>query len=204
MVNHLTSIAVLFAAYAVAAEATTSKLKIEDYLGKIVQWNGDKSSNKYSWVVGVDGNRRWIPNSKTLQCLKDIKMPGPLQLSYEVLNQIPNIEKAWATCGSNTMGPNETLEKGCYLLGEGGVYKLTLTTSDLALTKEGKIVWSTGLGGDELILQTNGNLVIYNSKRAEVWSTKTAGTKPGYLSLANDGILNLHDGNKKVIWSPKK
>ena len=52
---------------------------------------------------------------------------------------------------------------------------------------------------DVLILQGDGNLVLYDSFRA-IWSSGTAGSKATRLTLQNDGNLVLYTASGKVVW----
>lgn len=50
-----------------------------------------------------------------------------------------------------------------------------------------------------LVLQGDGNLVLYNDFRA-VWSSHTAGSKATRLTLQNDGNLVLYTASGKAVW----
>ena len=60
-------------------------------------------------------------------------------------------------------------------------------------------------GGYNLILQHDGNLVLYALKTNKaLWSTKTSGRAVGMLTLQHDGNLVLYDPpQKKALWSSK-
>jgi len=73
-----------------------------EYIGHIVQWNGDTKAQKTAWlVVVVDGRprRNWIPDSATFHCLKRRGAPGPDVLPSEVLsNALPDEGGVHASC----------------------------------------------------------------------------------------------------------
>lgn len=50
-----------------------------------------------------------------------------------------------------------------------------------------------------LVLQTDGNLVLYSPNRA-IWSSGTFGTAARYLSMQADGNLVLYDFNGQPVW----
>ena len=74
------------------------------YVGHIVQWDGDTKSQKTAWLVGQDGKRRWIPTSAIYYCLKSHGVPGPDVLSAQRLDEYPDLNGQWVTCGSSGYG----------------------------------------------------------------------------------------------------
>jgi hypothetical protein len=57
-------------------------------------------------------------------------------------------------------------------------------------------------GRNSLIMQTDGNVVLYNGDRQPLWATNTHGTvKPRNLKMQGDGNLVLHDTNGKPRWA---
>ena len=51
-------------------------------------------------------------------------------------------------------------------------------------------------------MQSDGNLVIYDSKNVSIWSTGTIhdGVSQRRLILQNSGILAVVDATDKIIW----
>jgi hypothetical protein len=54
--------------------------------------------------------------------------------------------------------------------------------------------------GHSLVLQQDGNLVLFNSKRVLIWSTNTKGYEPVQLIMKLDGNLVLYSTNGQV-WA---
>ena len=52
-----------------------------------------------------------------------------------------------------------------------------------------------------LILQTDGNLVLYDQNMKPLWDTGTNGIPPGFLALQTDGNLVLYDQNMVPLWN---
>ena len=52
-------------------------------------------------------------------------------------------------------------------------------------------------------MQADGNLVLYDSENAPVWSTDTHGKGSGnsYVVLQNDGNLVVYDDSNEAQWS---
>ena len=181
-------------------EVWASEVNAASYRGDIVQWSGDTATQRTSWFVGADGNRRWIPDIPTFQCLQAAGAGNPIAVSTDVLNQLPNLNNVWATCGGDKIGANGALQQGSYL--QAGTYSLTLTATDLVLANSGTMVWHTGAGGVDLRLQTDGNMVEYAGEPgAATWATATNNSNPGYLILGSDGSLRLWDASGNNVWS---
>ena len=168
----------------------------------MVQWNGDTSSQPTSWQVGFDGNRRWIPDLPTYQCLQNAGEGNSIAVNSVVLNSLPNLNNVWATCGGNNIGANGALDQGGYM--KAGGYALVLQWGNLVeYDPNGNVVWATGtFDAVELILQNDGNLVLYDSLgAAPVWSSNTWGHPGVSLSIQNDGNLVIYDFNGAVLWA---
>lgn len=69
-------------------------------------------------------------------------------------------------------------------------------------------IWSSRTNGKGtppyyLIMQDDGNLVIYDKEEKAIWSSKThkMGKKPFCLKIANSGKLNIFDGENVMLWN---
>ncbi len=54
-----------------------------------------------------------------------------------------------------------------------------------------------------LVLQTDGNLVLYDQSGKALWATGTNGIPPGFLALQPDGNLVLYSQDGRPIWYTK-
>jgi hypothetical protein len=52
-----------------------------------------------------------------------------------------------------------------------------------------------------LILQTDGNLVLYDNNNRALWASWTDGKKVSFLAMQPDGNLVLYDNEQMPIWS---
>jgi O-glycosyl hydrolase len=173
----------------------------QSYTGHIVQWEGDTKAQKTAWLVGPDGHRRWISNISTYNCLKANGAPGPDVLSSFALDELPDLTNVWAVCGADSIGVNSMLQQNFYARSKNSDYTLRLTGSNLTLTgKSGNVLWSTGRGGDDLILQSDGNLVEYSGS-TPVWASNTVGSGAAWLIVNNNGTLDMYDKAGSLIWS---
>lgn len=70
------------------------------YAGKIVQWRGDRKSQKTAWLVGSDLRRRWIPTAAVYHCLKARGVGEPIVLTASTLDKLRDLHGVHATCTS--------------------------------------------------------------------------------------------------------
>ena len=75
---------------------------------------------------------------------------------------------------------------------------------NLVLYSSGTAVWASGTNGKnvaELAMQPDGNLVLYSPSRAPIWNTKTGRKGSAFLALQGDGNLVLYSYTGKVLWA---
>lgn len=110
-----------------------------------------------------------------------------------------------AGSGQNTLtdlplANNEYLESTngnyrLYLQGDGNLVLRDWATRDS--------LWSTGTQGtsaSKLVLQNDGNLVLYTSDNSSVWASNTVGSGATILVLHDDGTLAMYQSNDRV-WA---
>lgn len=126
---------------------------------------------------------------------------------------------------SNTLKAGESLTSGKILKSENGKYTLEKDTKEgvynIYSFTGGKKYFHNGATGGEaaankilnatLILQTDGNLVVYNDNKRATWDSKTQGFfdakfretkyKPVRAVLENDGSFKLYSATGEVVWS---
>ncbi len=131
-------------------------------------------------------------------------------------NKISNM-----TITKNTLMAGETLNAGQKLVSANGRYILRMQNDDGNLCvykfnngKQGAFVWGSmkyGFKNSKLIMQTDGNLVVYDGTNKPRWSTSTmshfnakwgqAAYKPVKLVLGDDGKLRLYNAAGKAVWN---
>jgi hypothetical protein len=106
--------------------------------------------------------------------------------------------------GSDRLLPGQQLNQNQYLRSSDGRYAVLLQgDGNLVLYGPGyHVLWQSGTGGngDRLIMQTDGNLVLYAITTAVWW--KGTGTANTYVVLQNDGnFVEYNSGNFPVWYS---
>jgi hypothetical protein len=100
--------------------------------------------------------------------------------------------------------PNQSLRVGDSLLSYDEKYRLILQgDGNLVLYSPTRALWSTatvGRGGMRLILQTDGNLVLYRSDWVPVWDSRTDGQGSVRLIPQTDGNLVLYTNSWRPTW----
>lgn len=106
---------------------------------------------------------------------------------------------------SDTTLPNGDLYPNQYLESDNGNYKLLLQTDgNLVLYYQGAAIWNTGTYGESveyLAMQGDGNLVLYNTAGAAIWNSGTEGNGPSFLNMQDDGNLVLYTNSIHATWS---
>jgi hypothetical protein len=103
------------------------------------------------------------------------------------------------------LAPGQTLASGKWLLSPNRAYLLGMQTDGnlvLRRVSDKKALWHSrtyGQPGARLVLQTNGNLVIWRGSQP-VWSTRTAG-RMLRLAVQNNGQLVLYTESGAIAWT---
>jgi hypothetical protein len=108
---------------------------------------------------------------------------------------------------NDTLDQGNSLTAGKTLVSENGKYIMIYQTDGnlcLYSTSGGSSIWcskATHTPG-KLKLQSDGNLVAYDSGNIPKWSTKTAnkGSGPFKLTIQNDRNIVLSDADDKILW----
>jgi hypothetical protein len=103
-----------------------------------------------------------------------------------------------------TLTAGQTLTEGQYLLSPDSQTVLTVQNNgDLASYSDGQISWDTGTGGstNHLVMQTDGNLVLYNQSGVAQWDSGTSGNPGAHLVLQTDGNIVLYSAANAALWA---
>jgi len=84
----------------------------------------------------------------------------------------------------------------CYFQGDGNLVLRNFPSMTVR--------WASGTngkGGVRLVMQSDGNLVIYRSDNKPVWASNTVGSGAARLTLSDSGTLGIYNSSGGVIWS---
>jgi surface antigen len=104
--------------------------------------------------------------------------------------------------GLSQLLPGETLPAGADLISPNHQYRLVMQTDgNLVLYQGASALWSSGTDGSPgayAVMQTDGNLVVYLGGVAK-WNSHTNGFDGAYLSLQDDSNLVIY-GSGHPLW----
>jgi hypothetical protein len=99
----------------------------------------------------------------------------------------------------------QVLRAGKFVRSPNGKYRLIQQTDgNLVLYQGKKALWSTVTGkhpGAYTAMQTDGNLVVYSKSKKPLWYSNTAGNSGAELAVQDDGNLVIYSAAKKALWS---
>lgn len=98
-----------------------------------------------------------------------------------------------------------TLQVGQYINSPDGRFELIMQSDgNLVLYQLGVApLWSTNTGGTNIVakFQADGNLVLYTPSGTSIWQSGTGGNWASKLFLQNDGNLVVYNKNSAGIWA---
>jgi parallel beta-helix repeat protein len=107
--------------------------------------------------------------------------------------------------GCGTLTANQGLYPGQSLTSCDGRFTLTLQNDgNLVLSYDGSALWSAGTAGDrsaEVLMQGDGNLVVYSDTGTGLWTSGTSNDSGARLALQNDGNLVIYSASGTALWS---
>lgn len=110
--------------------------------------------------------------------------------------------------GSWKLEAGESLGRGQALVSANGRTKFLFDDDgNLVLYEDGMMEWSSGTGGvgaDRLIMQPDGDLVMYRSHPSgdePIWSSESGGFPGAVLSVGDDGGVVIRRVDTPILWS---
>lgn len=106
------------------------------------------------------------------------------------------------------MSKGETLEKNEWLVNQNDKYMILMRNDgDLIIfdiDKQNRVLWESNTGGrgEELVFESDGNLVIRDNKWDVIWEANTRG-RGEFMQIDEDGFLVVYDSNQVEIWSTR-
>ena len=97
-----------------------------------------------------------------------------------------------------------TLLLGQSIWSADGRFQLIMQTDgNLVLYGPDGYMWQSATQGGpdrRMVMQGDGNLVVYNGANQALWHTNTDGNPGAYLSLQNDGNLVIYSSSNQFLW----
>jgi len=130
---------------------------------------------------------------------------------YSVADVTAAFSAVGASCGTTPpsgcgiMAPGATLATGGSVTSCDGRFTLVIQgDGNLVLYQNGVgALWANYVFGSNhrLAMQTDGNLVVYNGSNQAVWHTVTYGNPGAYLAVQNDGNAVVYSPSSRPLWA---
>ena len=111
----------------------------------------------------------------------------------------------------STLDSGMTLSEGCSIKSENGAYYAIMQIDGnfaIYRTNPSSTLWTSQTMGQgqrpyRLVLQFDGNLVLYDGNNAPKWASNTphAENNPRSLVMQDDGNMVIYDGNGVTVWA---
>jgi hypothetical protein len=104
---------------------------------------------------------------------------------------------------NTTLNSGQSIGADDYLLSPDSQSALTLQRGgNLVLYSNFVVTWNIGdTGGTRLVMQADGNLVVYNQNNVAVWATGTNGNPGARLVLQTDGNMVIYNTSNVALWA---
>lgn len=185
--------------------------RLRRYAGKIVQWSGDRKSQKTAWLVGSDLRRRWIPRAAVYHCLKARGVRGPIALPGPTLDKLKDLHGVHATCKRPASPPTPApapppapapAPAPAPRPAPKPKPKPTnrMSNDQRLLAAKNQSLRSSD-GRYRLVMQSDSNLVLYGPSGRPLWASNTVGRGAHHLRMQGDGNLVIYNKANKPIWA---
>lgn len=114
-----------------------------------------------------------------------------------------NVNNASSPSATNhTLSSGQSLSTDQYLLSQDKQSVLRLG-GGLKLYSNFQSIWSVGSANNShlLVMQTDGNLVLYDNTSKPVWNTETFGNPGAWLALQVDGNMVVYSASNTPLWA---
>lgn len=167
---------------------------------RVVHRNGTRTEWTSQMSYWEEINHQWDTARLGATTLTDCLLEKP-DGTRDFINY-PFYGSAW---GSD-MRRNEMLEPGRYLESDDGRFKLVFQTDGnlvLYRNRDGRPLWhsrTAGMRTGFVIMQGDGNVVVYDTDRNARWSSGTQGNVNSWLQVQNDGNVVIYNSNNVPLW----
>lgn len=164
----------------------------ESQIGKFRYYQFRPAENKvYAYTYGVENNTYYTDGGSQFSFDYGMGPPPPPPPPGDKNTLLLN----------TPLGAGEYLESTnaayrCYFQGDGNLVLRNFPSMTVR--------WASGTngkGGTRLVMQSDGNLVIYRSDNKPVWASNTVGSGAARLTLGDSGTLGIYNSAGGLIWS---
>lgn len=179
--------------------------------GRALWWSGTSGNSGAYLAVQNDGNLVvYASNGRPLWASGSGGTGASGQLAMQDDGNVVMVVGGRAVWNNRAPG-SDLLSPGTWLKGGQGLHDASgakvaemQTDGNFVVYSSGTPRWSSGTShypGSRLLLQSDGNLVIYDNAGVARWSSGTVGTGPSnYLVMQGDGNLVIYKGSKP-LWA---
>ena len=156
-------------------------------------------------MEALDGSARWRSGTAGQYALQMVMQDDGNLVIYGVLGNPTWASRydSGATWVGSVLTAGRSLSGGQYL--SLGSYRLTMQRDgNVVLRRNGAAVWHTRTyrnPGATLVMQPDGNLVVYSATGRALWHTRTNGRAASYLRVQADGNLVIYRSDGRPSWS---
>ena len=147
---------------------------------KVALWNAGTAGNPGAYLALGDSGELTVRSAAGRQLWTRVTEPGVLRA-------------------------NQLLIAGQRLTSANGRFRLTMgADGNATLSGRGRTPITTGTAGNpgaQLIMQGDGNLVIYSPAKVALWNARTAGNPGAYLRIRDDGSAVIYSAAHRPLWT---
>lgn len=190
-----------------SSQATTPAQRITGGQTLVAGQELESVGGQYALKLASNGNLQELISTGQVIWSTTDGVPGDhalLQPNGDLVLVDPSGDTLWSSDSHGTGCPTLDLQRDGNLViydtaavwNKGAIHGLT----DGQYLYPGWVEWSSG-GDYYLVMQTDGNLVLYNDAGKALWDSKTQGNSGAYATLQTDGNFVVYSSAKKPLWA---
>ena len=194
--------------YGATEEHVVGATEPEGYTQRVEYDNSFRTTGLYNGE-GEETTTQWDPTQDLVYSTTNpegLMTTNIYNNSNQLVSQYGPAPASWFNTWSWTLGGNQTLAKGQYLISPDNRFEFIFQDNDdLVLYGPSGALWASNTGGINatgLVMQSDGNLVLYNNGTA-VWATGTNNVEgpTTYLTLQDDGNLEMYNASGPIWYT---
>ncbi len=102
---------------------------------------------------------------------------------------------------NHILGSGQSINAAERIISTDGYSTLGIESGRVTLRTNFVSSWTAGSNSSRLVMQSDGNLVVYNSSNQPTWDSGTVGNGPSRLVMQSDGNLVVYTESGQPTWS---